>query len=230
MHIPRESSPVRPFYIIDFDRTLADSEKLFEVFVEIAQQFTPIPEDQITSAHEQMIAKGDSFDTAGYVREHLIEIGEVDRWDELEKKFIHESRSLNMLLPGAKELLTELHDRGEHYGILSYGNPLWQHLKITAAGFNHVHRIVTVNKEKGRLVSSWQQSDGTFKLPGEYGGGVASHIVMIDDKAISFKDFPAAPSQGYWVVNKENILSSQEGEVPENVVHCDDLIKVQQFL
>lgn len=218
------------FYIVDFDRTLADSEKLFEVFVEISQQYITIPDEQINAAHAEIIARGDSFDTASYVRDKLNDVGEGRRWNELEKQFIHESRSLNMLLPGAAELLQTLHERYARYGILTYGNPLWQHLKLTASGFNHIHRIVLEKKEKGKLVASWQQADGSFKLPHEFGGGTARRIVMIDDKAVSFDGFPALPSKGYYVVDLAQALPSQRGEVPGNVTHVPDLMAAQERL
>lgn len=218
------------FYIVDFDRTLADSEKLFDIFLAVAGQYIAIPEEKITAAHEQMMRKGDSFDTAGYVRDALNEQGLSDTWDKLEKQFIHESRSLNMLLPGANALLEVLNRRHLRHGILTYGNPLWQHLKLTASGFNHVHRIVTVNKEKGKFVASWQQTDGTFKLPQEFGGGLVDRIVMFDDKAVSFDGFPAPPSFGAYVVDLENILPSQEGTTPNNVKHFTNLADAQQFV
>lgn len=226
-------SPVassKTFYIVDFDRTLVDSEKLFDVFVAVSGQYVAIPETQIASAHEQMIAKGDSFDTASYVRDNLADQGAIDQWEKLEKQFIHESRSLNMLLPGAQELLDALGRDHKPHGILTYGNPLWQHLKLTAAGFNHVRRIVTVNKQKGRLVASWQQPDGTFKLPGEFGGDIVDRIVMVDDKAVSFEGFPSAPSQGYYVIDTDNALPSQQGDIPANVIHCNDLPHAQKLL
>ena len=218
------------FYIVDFDRTLADSEKLFDVFVAIAQRYTELPEAQITAAHEQMVAKGDSFDTASYVRDHMREAGEDERWNELEKHFIRESRALNMLLPGARDLLDTFKVRGERFGILTYGNPLWQHLKLSAAGFNHLPRIILVQKQKGKLVSSWQQPDGSFHLPREYGGGTADRIVMLDDKAVSFEGYPGLPSVGYHVVDKTQLLPSQEGDVPHNVIHCRTLPEAQALL
>lgn len=218
------------FYIIDFDRTLADSDKLLNVFIGIAQQYISIPRERIEAANADVKARGDSFDTASYVRDHLADSGELDRWSELEKQFIHESRAFNMLLPGANELLAVLSERDERYGILTYGNPLWQHLKLTAAGFNHVHRIILAQKEKGRLVASWQRDDGFFHLPQEFGGGTAEKIVMIDDKAVSFDGFPGAPSQGLYVVDKANILPSQQGTIPSNVLHCQTLDQARAIL
>ncbi len=211
------------YYIVDFDRTLADSDKLTEVFVEIAEQYNAISREQVLKADADMKQLGDSLDTASYVRNHLAEQGKTEQWEQLEKRFIHESRSLNYLLPGAAELLEWLAANGKRYGILTYGNPLWQRLKLTAAGFNHVHHIVMEQKEKGKLISSWQRSDGTFRLPDALGRGTADYIVMIDDKAVSFADFPAAPSHGYWVVDLAHVLLSQQGSVPSNVQQMNDL-------
>ena len=221
--------PANTFYIIDFDRTLADSDKLLEVFIEVANEFFEIPREQIEQADADVKARGDSFDTASFVRTYLHEHGQENKWQELEKHFIHQSRSLNMLMPGASDLLDHLRSTGQRYGILTYGNPLWQHLKLAAAGFNHVNRIVMERKEKGKLISSWQQPDGQFVLPQEFGGGTAMCIVMFDDKAVSFDGFPPVPSHGYQVVDPANILPSQGGGVPANVTQVPDLTMAQQL-
>lgn len=214
------------FYIVDFDRTTADSDKLLEVFLSVVEQYLDLPREQIEAADADVKARGDSFDTASYVRDHLADQGEPEKWEHLTKQFIHESRSLNMLMPGASELLSYLDQNNCRHGILTYGNPLWQHLKLSAAGFNHIRRIVMTSKEKGQLVASWQQSDGTFVLPHEFGGGTVSSIVMIDDKAVSFDGFPGRPSKGYWVLDPDHELPSQQGTVPANIVRRHDLMDV----
>lgn len=214
------------FYIVDFDRTLVDSDKLLEVFVEVSQEYIAIPREQIEAADRDVKSRGDSFDTASYVRDRLAETGNADKWADLEKRFIHESRSLNYLLPGAAELLEWLASHGKHYGILTYGNPLWQHLKLTASGFNHVRHIILEHKDKGRLISSWQNTDKSFRLPEAFGRRVANRIVMIDDKAVSFEGFPVGTSKGYWVLDPAHELPSQQGSVPVNVVRMPDLAAV----
>jgi phosphoserine phosphatase len=214
------------FYIVDFDRTLVDSDKLTEVFIEVADQYGAISREQVAKADADMKQTGDSFDTAGFVRDHLTNEGRIDLWQDLEKQFIHESRSLNMLLPGAEELLEWLAQHGKRYGILTYGNPLWQRLKLTAAGFKHVRHIIMEQKEKGKLITSWQQPDGTFRIPESLGRCEVERVVMIDDKAISFAGFPDGPSKGYWVLDPNNELPSQKGEVPVNVVRVSNLFEV----
>lgn len=224
------ASSIETFYIVDFDRTLADSDKLLEVFIEVANQYIELPMAQVMKIDTDIKAKGDSFDTAKYVRDSLSEAGALDQWEKLEKQFIHESRALNMLLPGANELLEHLNKHHMRHGILTYGNPLWQHLKLTASGFNHVRRIVTTNKHKGRFISSWQQENGTFRLPQEYGGGEASRIVLIDDKAASYDGFPGEPSHGFQVLNFDTALPAQLGEVPSNVTHVSSLYQVIELI
>lgn len=224
MTIPE--TPKTEFYIVDFDRTLVDSDKLFEVFIEIAHRYFAIPREQIEKANEDMKARGDSFDTAGYVREHLYEEDRGDEWKSLKQAYIKECQALNMLIPGASELIQWLESNGKQYGILTYGNPMWQGLKITAAGFDQTNHIVMVHKEKGRLITSWRDDSGMFRLPEAFGAGLVDSVVMIDDKAISFCEFPGEPSKGYWVLDPQNELPSQQGSVPENVVRCVDLREV----
>jgi len=219
-----ESTPKSSeFYIVDFDRTLADSNVMTEIFTQVAEEFSQIPKEQIERRDAELKQRGDTFFLASYVREQLNREGRVSEWPELEKRFIHESRALNYLLPGATELLERLEARGYRYGILTYGDPLWQRLKLTAAGFNHVKHIITEQKEKSALIRKWQLPDESFEIPQEFSGGVANSIVLIDDKAVSFSGFPGQPSRGYWVVDKDNMLPSQSGEVPENVAWYPDL-------
>ena len=221
MNTPVASSA--PFYIVDFDRTLVDTDKLNEIFIEVAEQYGAISREQILKADADVKRTGDSFDTAGYVRDRLAAEGRGEEWEALEKQFIHESRSLNYLLPGAAELLEWLAANGRRYGILTYGNPLWQRIKLTAAGFNHTRHIIMERKEKGRFISTWHRADDTYRVPEALGGGVYGHVVLIDDKAVSFSEFPQAAATGYWVCDPEHELQVQKGEVPVNVVRFGNL-------
>ncbi len=223
---PAASAPSDTFYIVDFDRTLADSDKLLQVFIAVTNQYIDLPLGQIEKIDADIKAKGDSFDTATYVRDALVAEDRANEWDKLQQQFIHESRSLNMLLPGAAELLDYLNVNRRRHGVLTYGNPLWQHLKLSASGFNRVHRIVTTNKHKGVLIAGWQQADGMFMLPNEFGGGVVSRIVLIDDKAASFEGFPDNPSRGFQVLDYASALPAQLGNVPRNVTHASSLLDV----
>lgn len=216
------ASTFETFYVLDFDRTLADSDKLLEVFISVTNQYIDLPLEQVEKIDADVKSKGDSFDTATYVRDQLASQDASDQWKKLEKQFIHESRSLNMLMPGAAELLSFLDSRGDKYGVLTYGNPLWQHLKLAASGFNHVRRIVTTDKYKGMFIMSWQQ-ESQFHLPLEFGGGIVDRVVLVDDKAMSFVGFPGEPSKGYHVLDPAVALPAQLGEIPQQVTQVATL-------
>lgn len=217
------------FYILDFDRTLADNDKLLEVFLQVADEYIDLPPEQIQAAAADVSKRGDSFDTAGYVRDHLAARNRLDDWDRLEHWYVQETKSLDMLLPGAAELL-ELLDRSDYrYGMLTYGNPLWQRLKLAAARLNHIPHIIMTTKEKGNLITSWRQMS-EYVLPQEFGGGTVEQIILIDDKAASFADFPVHPCRGYWVLPQGGELPSQKGTVPSNVVRVSSLYDVIDIL
>jgi phosphoglycolate phosphatase-like HAD superfamily hydrolase len=215
MSMPKTN--IETFYIVDFDRTLADSDKLLEVFMTVSEQHLAIPRSEIEKVDRDVKARGDTLDIVHYVRDQLVAKGQDVEWNEVEKQFIHESRGLNMLLPGAAELLEFLESNHHSFGILTYGNPMWQRMKMTAAGFKYVPHIITESKEKGRFIRHWQQPDQTFAIPEELGGGTAETIVLIDDKADSFIGFPDAHSKGYWVLDPAHELPAQQGSVPVNV-------------
>ena len=218
------------YYIVDFDRTLVDTDKLNEVFIEICEQYGVISRERLMKVDAEVKQNGDSFGMAKYVRDTMAEQDRDGEWGKLEKQYIHESRALNYLLPGAAELLEWLAAHGKRYGILTYGNPLWQRMKLTAAGFNHTHHIILEKKEKGRFISKWQRSDGLFKIPDALGRGTVDRIVMIDDKAVSFDSFPGNPSAGYWVLDSARELPSQQGVVGSNVIRCQNLAEVRSRL
>jgi hypothetical protein len=79
------------------------------------------------------------------------------------------------------------------FGIVTYGGRIWQLTKMSAAGLIELPHIVTSVKEKGILLTSWRQDDGTFLIPSELTGEDvlrAKRLVFIDDKPISFTGLP----------------------------------------
>ncbi|MDB5176758.1 MAG: hypothetical protein JWN75_426 [Candidatus Saccharibacteria bacterium] len=218
------------FYVVDFDRTLADSEKLLEVFMTVSEQHLDIPREEIEKVDRDVKSRGDTLDIVNYVRDQLAARDQNEQWEEVERQFIHESRGLNMLLPGAAELLDFLKDNNHRYGILTYGSPMWQRMKITAAGFKYVPHIITQSKEKGRFIRHWQLDDQTFMIPKELGGGAADRVVLIDDKADSFIEFPDSNSVGYWVLDPNHELPAQQGSVPANVIRYTNLTELLENL
>lgn len=218
------------FYILDFDRCIGNTDKLFDAFERTVVDHTGLTAWSLRNVRHEVEAVGDSFDTATYVRAQLHLANEEQKWRALERDFVSSSEKETMLTPGAQELLDWLNSNNLPYGILTYGEKIWQKLKIQAAGLKEVPQLITTNKHKGSVIQEWQRTDGVFKLPDELGGGLYRSLVLIDDKAVSFDNFPPLPSTGYWVLPRGHVLPSQAGEVPGNVTRLASLKSVREHL
>lgn len=218
------------FYLLDLDSTIVDSDKLLEQFITLARQYVDLSVEQMSRIDTDIKQAGESFDAASYVRSRVVKGSSLTQWRQLKKQYVRETSASEVLLPGAMELFEFLGSTGCHYGILTYGNPEWQHLKLSATALGDVPYLVTARREKGKLIASWQGADGVFALPEEYGGERAASVCLVDDKAISFKGFPGRPSYGCHVVRPGELLPSQRGEVPLNVVRARSLYDVVELL
>ncbi|HSW91941.1 MAG TPA: hypothetical protein VLG09_04810 [Candidatus Saccharimonadales bacterium] len=184
------------FYILDFDRCLADTNKLDAAFLaQIDKQSIGLDTQAIFAARRTAEAQGESFDTAMYVRTILAKRGEEGErdWTTLLDSFTNTTTREDMLLPFAHELIDYLQRMQYRFGIVTYGGRIWQLTKMSAAGLIELPHIVTSVKEKGLLLTSWQQDDGSFLIPSELTGGDAlrvKRLVFIDDKPISFTGLP----------------------------------------
>lgn len=185
------------FYILDFDRCLADTNKLDAAFLrQIDAQSIGIDTQAVSAARRDAEARGESFDTAMYVRTMLAKRGEEgdQEWTTLLDSFIAATAHDDMLLPFARELIDYLQKRQYRFGIVTYGGRIWQLTKMSAAGLIELPHIVTSVKEKGVLLASWVQEDSSFLIPRELTGDEddvrARRLVFIDDKPISFTGLP----------------------------------------
>lgn len=227
LRVNRTSPPaVGVFYLLDFDRCLVDTERLFDMFVEVVTHYTSIPMSELKAADRDMKRRGDSFDTASFVRERLLELGDVIVWEKIVQEFIEKVGETDVLMLGARQLIDRLDSRQLHYGVLTYGNPLWQDIKLRACGLSDLPTYIAPRKEKGLLIQSWLQS-GVFLLPKELTGVWTKALVLVDDKAVSFDGFPSLPSRGFWVLDDtQPILPSQQGGVLSNVKRVQNLTDV----
>ena len=191
------------FYILDLDRCLLDTEKI-QAFLEfILHRDLGIDPHEMNAARREVERSGGSFDTASYVMAFLDRKGEDGPalWHSIKQRFIDEAQKEDMLLPYARQLIYELRLRKRKYGIVTFGGDAWQSTKIAAAGLSDVPHLITHELEKGRLLSSWQRSDGVFLLPREVAGKklYAKHLVFIDDKPVSFVGLPKGVT-GVWAI------------------------------
>lgn len=209
------------YYVLDFDRTLADTEKLHNVLEQVIEQETTITVDELKAARQKVEQAGSSFDTVDYIKQLLVTSPGARSWLDLEQVFVTKAHKEDMLLPGAKELMTLLDQKQIPYGMITYGNEAWQLAKIEAANLASVPHVVTHLLHKGELLKGWQQPDHSFVIPPaltrDFTPMTVSEIIFLDDKAKSFTDIPPGVKGLYVQPLKGGLLPSQQGSVPEGV-------------
>lgn len=186
---------VDTFYILDLDRCLVNTEKLQALLEQTIERELAIKPEEMNLARREYERMGGSFDTAGYVM-GILDGRNVDGpsvWLEIKRIFIHEAQAVDMLEPYARELLAELSAANAHFGIVTFGGDAWQLTKIAAAGLESIPHMVTHDQAKGRMIASWQRTDGSFLLPGQLAGRVtiAQELFFVDDKPVSFYGIPS---------------------------------------
>lgn len=185
------SRSVETFVVCDFDRTLGDTDKLLGALMAVLAEYPDVDAEALDGAAAASMQRGESFDSAAWVRACLEVAGKAVVWQAIKRDFIALGETTDFLLPGAKELLEYLAQAGVQYGILTYGGKEWQQMKLAAAGLGGVPTIITDATAKGQILKDWQQPDGTFALPAVYASGTtARNIIFIDDKLASFADGP----------------------------------------
>ncbi len=227
------SQTVKTFYVLDFDRCIGDTAKFHEVLIEVVERLTPIVAADIEMARQESEQSGGSFDTASFVTGILAATRSVVTWDDICNEMIASARQRDMLEPHARDLLRLLDDRDALYGILTYGGREWQRTKLLAANLADVPYMITDVHEKGRSLARWQLPDGSFAIPEElspYVSLTADTVVLIDDKAASFRNIPLGV-YGYHVVWADReLLPSQAGVLPEGVVTAHGMVGVIELL
>lgn len=208
------------FVILDFDRTLGDTEQLFAAFMAILAEHSELDQPALRRAATESSQRGESFDGAAWVREQLEMTGQASVWRALKQAFAVRTAQTDYLLPGAWELLAYLRDARVGHGILTYGGREWQEMKLAAAGLSELPTIITDDTAKGTQLRRWQQSDGTYVLPPEFGQTIRQQLVLVDDKPLSFAD---APESG---IVKLCVGRAGDAVLPAGVEPVADLIAV----
>ena len=212
----------------DLDRTLLDTDRAFDVLVDVSQEVGGIKKDVLLQAKVDTESSGGSFDVFGYLADRDVD-NEILR--NIFSAFVMAGNKASLLYDDAEPFLTALTESVfvEHM-ILTYGAIGWQYAKINAAGLSEVPFVVTGEKHKGLLIANSRQADGRYKIAINGGEALSAFTVVItDDKAASFKGLPAN-CRGIWVVREGKQLRSQSGDVPENVVRVSGLLEALEVV
>jgi hypothetical protein len=183
------------FYVLDMDRCLVNTDKLTLFLQGIVSRELGIDSAELELARMEYENEGGAFDMAGYAMSVADGRGKdgPEVWHKIQRIFVYECQAHDMLNPYGADLLNILRSHAIPFGIVTFGGDAWQLSKLAAAGLSDIPHIVTHEEKKGRLLRSWQRSDGAFLLPPVLGGEtkvVTQRLVFIDDKPKSFVGLP----------------------------------------
>lgn len=208
----------KTFYILDLDRTLYDTDGGAELLMRAAGEFEPTLEQGLRAHLKELMAQKAWFSMYDFIRSH----GGAEATGQIKQAFLAHTKEEQLLLPGARELLAFIRQSGAGLGILTYGSPEVQSMKLMATKLDRQPHIITDRTEKGELIAEWRQ-DGQFVLPPEYGGGTADTVVFVDDRDFSFTGFPTEGARGYWLVDLD---TRAEANTPTSVKAVSSLREV----
>ena len=209
------------FYVIDMDRTLVNTEKLYDVLEIVLKRHTNISVDMVNDERTEIEARGESFKLINTLDRLLETHKSKVSWLEVEQAFIQEARQTKGVFePYAQDLLKLLDDKQIPYGIITYGNEAWQLAKIEAADLGDVPHLVTRIKEKGALLAGWKEGNSFIIPPAmtrDFKPLTVDSIVFLDDKAVSFQDIPEGVRGIFVRSPTRELLPSQMGTLPSGV-------------
>lgn len=213
-------SNIAIFYVLDLDRTIYNTLKATELLRGVIALHDTQLADALEQRFEEYTSQGESFSMRDFVVES---VGEAEM-QKIEGKYHELALQQDLLNPGAKELIAYIRGKDDvAMGILTYGSPLGQAMKIAAAvGLENIPYLITSETFKGALIASWRQDDELYHLPEEYGGMTAKHIVFVDDKPFSFKGLPI-DCRGYLV---KSVYDAGIEKLPSYVQTVDTLMEV----
>lgn len=185
------------FQCIDFDRTLFDTSRFVKALTDEVDRIHPGMGVELDKKFESAYKAERTF----FLMRHLRSTLGADVVMQLVEALIKRHKGDRFLLPGALEriqLADEMTTERPSWGLLTYGDVADQKLKIAIAGLNQAPLYMTDTPHKAAVIASWQQTDGTFQLPQEFGGNTVAQLTLEDDKLRAFNGLPKGVI-GVWV-------------------------------
>jgi hypothetical protein len=185
------------FHILDLDRTLLDTSKLAHHLKEIIARRDPELARDISIQIAKHLQEGTSF----FIFEYIAGQIHHDQFERYINELNYIAPASELLLPGATERIAFAKSRpGWSVGILTYGAPRDQKIKLKLTGLQLERHIITDTPKKGAVIASWKLPNGKYKLPIEFGGHTVDQLTFDDDKFIAFKDLPE-DVLGQWITH-----------------------------
>lgn len=201
------------FHILDLDRTLLDTSKLAQCLKEIIASHDIKLSQDIDTELTRHAQEQKSF----FIFEYIAKRNGYDKLNNYIDELNYSTPSCELLLPGVAERIAFARSQpGWSMGILTYGSPSDQNIKLKLAGLQAERRLVIDVPHKGKLIASWKLPNGKYKLPVEFGGHTVDILTLDDDKLIAFKDLPE-DVLGQWVTNASIGGSVEMQKLPANI-------------
>ncbi len=220
------ASEKRVFQALDLDRTLLNTSVLELKLRQTVAKFDAKLAVALEEESDAFSARGESFPIFRYLRQQLGP--DYLAYVEYLKQEITPQDILN---EGATERLAY----AEKYpawsgGILTYGDPAGQALKLELTGLRAYPHIITDTHEKGALFASWQLPDGSYQLPDEFDGRVVDIVTLDDDKLTAFNHLPKDHAFGVWLTNQADAAEKIPAALSKRVVPVRHLRESMQRL
>lgn len=220
------------FQLIDLDRTIFDTSGFIKAITDEINLTEPGVGTELDTRYEAAYKKEETFFLLRYLREER-----GDEWfEELVKRVVEKIGAPALLLTGVRERLSladAVTDYRPSWGVMTFGDKVDQLMKLLIVGLQDAPILLTDTPDKAGLMRSWQQPDGTFQLPLEFGGGVVDYLTLEDDKLRAFVGLPEG-AHGFWVTQDEEEIARQRlvelGEVATSVTIVKNLSDVAQTL
>lgn len=156
------------------------------------------------------------FDTTKYQTDY-VEVAPENRPSDLSY----------LIYQDGKELLAALTERQVPFGIITFGDPDQQLLKIQLTGLSAIPFMIAPAPEKAAAMQAWHQTDG-FHLPAVFANQVSivHDIILVDDKAAAFIDTPEGVHGFLYRPVGRPVYEFQAGDVPSSVRTITSLLDI----
>lgn len=196
------------FQLIDFDRTLFNTALFVEHISQRVDRERPGMGEELQQQFEAAYQNEQTFFILTYLRELF-----GDEWFEtMVRDMVVEHGAEIYMQPGARERLElagKLSDLQPGWGILTYGNPKDQVLKLAIAGLQDAAVYISDTPDKGSVIASWKQLDGSYKLPKDLTTERVELLSFEDDKLRAFQDLPGDVT-GVWLTQYDTRRAQAE--------------------
>lgn len=217
----------RVFQLIDLDRTIFDTSRFVKLITDEIDTTHPGVGTELDERFEAAYKNEETF----FLLRHLRELLGDEPFEQLVERIVLREGVDSLLKPGTKERLlfaNEISSLQPAWGILTYGDEIDQTMKLRLLGLQDIPTLILPTPNKGEIIKTWQNEDGTFTLPDVFGGHVVDHLSLEDDKLRAFIGKPDGV-HGLWMVNPQNSQHLSE-DVLAGVTPINDFYESINYL